>query len=73
MNQNWKDKMKKHIQDWKNDPKIVRSAKMLAVCIITVIAYMVVAHFDLGIVGLVLRIICVTVLIYIFYQVHKSE
>lgn len=73
MNQDWREKMQHSIQDWKNNPKVVRSAKMLVVCIITVIAYVAAAHFGLGMTGLILRVICVIVLIYILYQIHKSD
>lgn len=73
MNQDWREKMRRTIQDWKNDPKIVRLAKMLGLCIITVTAYALAAHFGLGLTGLVLRVLCVLALLYILYQIHKSE
>lgn len=73
MNQNWKERMQKHIQDWKNDSGIVHAVKMLCICIIAVVIYAVIAHFNLGVIGFLLRGLCVGVLAYILYQVSKSE
>lgn len=73
MDQKWKEKIQKHIQDWKNDSGIVHAVKMLCICIIAVLVYAVIAHFDLGMIGFILRGICVVVLAYILYQVSKSE
>lgn len=73
MNQKWKEKVQHLLQDWKNDPKIVHAVKMLVICIIVVIIYALAAYFNLGAAGLILRVICAVILVYILYQVYKSE
>ena len=73
MLQEIKNKIADLIQQNKNNPKVKRMFKLLLTCIVTVIVYVVVARLNLGIVGLVIRIICMAVLVYILYQIQKHD
>lgn len=68
MNENWKNKIKIKLEAALADPKSRKKIKLLEVCIIMALVYSVVAALDVpGVIGLILRVICLVGLIIVLF------
>ena len=62
MNESWKEKIKRKLQESKENPKVARSIRLLVICAITAVAFTIVSALKIpGIVGLILRLLCFVV------------
>lgn len=68
MNENWKNKIKTKLEAALADPKSRKKIKLLEVCIVMALVYSVVAALDVpGVIGLILRVICLVGLIIVLF------
>lgn len=64
MNESWKEKIKRKLQETKENPKTARSIHLLEICIGDAVAFGIISALRIpGIIGLILRAICFVVLL----------
>lgn len=64
MNESWKEKFKRKLQESKENPKVARSIRLLGICAIAAVAFTIVSALKIpGIFGLVLRLLCFATLL----------
>ena len=69
-----KERFMEKLQEWKDNPRIVRLVKILLLSIVVVIAYSIICALQIsGVIGLILRAACLLILLYILRSLYKKK
>ncbi len=69
-----RERFMEKLQEWKDNPRIVRLVKILLLSIVVVIAYSIICALQIaGVIGLILRAACLLILLYILRSLYKKK